>query len=497
MSGQLFVSIDIGTSSCKTVLMDETGRRIGSASREYPTFFGGDDAAWQNADDWWGSVCAAVREITEPLPGRDLRRIAAVGIDGQSSVMLPVDRQGEPLCPAMIWTDHRAKAETRWIEENLGQSTLSEINGNKNNASNVAPKIMWLRDHHPELYAKTYKILSAVGYLVCRLTGVFSLNVSEGGLTQLFDIRRGTWSDLLISGCKLDKGLLPDVYQCYEIVGPVRREAAECLGLPPGIPVTAGAMDVCACALGTGTAAAGDALITGGTVTAVCVCTDQPLQNSSLHVYHHIVPGLWCAAAGVDFGGGSFRWFRDQFMSDCGAGYEEMNRLAAASVPGANRLLFFPAMVGQRSPQWDSAMRGAWIGITPGHGKREFLRAVMEGTAYGVREIVELQERGGAGLTRIMIAGGISRSELWLQILADVLRRRIYRVLSQEDTALGNLISAAYGIRLFDTLEVGLDGRQLVPVACSEEIPSAYDRMYRIYRQIYPALKTTFDELAK
>lgn len=498
MEHPCFISIDIGTSSCKSVLMDETGALLGSASREYPTFYGESGAVSQNADDWWDGVVATVRELAARAP--DCRgRIAAIGIDGQSSVMLPLDREGNVLYPAMIWMDHRAQAQKRRIDENVGQETLSELNGNRNDASNVAPKIMWFRDHCPELYQRTDRIVSSVGFIVYRLTGVFSHNLSEGGLTQLLDIRTGAWSDPLIGGCGLDSALLPELYRCCDIVGTVRADAAGLLGIPSGIPVTAGAMDVCACALGTGAVSKGDAFITGGTVTALGVCTDRPVRNGSLHVYHHAVPGLWCSVAGVDFGGGSFRWFRDRFMAECpGAdAYAEMDRLAAQSPPGAGNLLFLPALVGQRCPQWDSNMRGAFVGITPAHGKPAFLRAIMEGNAFGVREIMELQEAEGAGLNKILIAGGIAKSDLWLQIFADVLRRRALRVRSRQDTAYGNMICAAVAVGLFSSFEVTLPGRNFEPIRASAETRAVYDRLYGIYRQLYPALREQFAQLSE
>jgi len=497
MHNSLFFSIDIGTSSCKTVLMDETGAALGSASREYDTCFEDGDAVSQNAADWWESVCETIRVLTKILPEGAARRIAGIGIDGQSSVMLPVDRDGAPLFQALIWTDHRSRKQAERIDREIGQETLTAINGNKNDASNVAPKIMWFRDTYPGLYKRTYRILSSVGYIVYRLTGKFTHNLSEGGLTQLFDIGRGEWSDELIGGCGLRRDLFPELSPCYAVVGGISAEASAELGLPSGIPVIAGAMDVCACALGTGAVSVNDAFITGGTVTAVGVCTDRPIRNRSLHVYHHIMPGVWCNVAAVDFGGGSFRWFRDRFMAGYTGtnAYDEMNRLAAQSAPGAGGLLFLPSLVGQRCPQWDTEMRGAFVGITARSGKEDFLRAVMEGNAYGVREIVELQEREGARLEKILIAGGISRSDLWLQIFADVLRRRILRVRCREDTAFGNLIAAGYGVGLFDSFEVPLTGREFEPIPGSDAVPPAYERMYACYQGLYPALKDTFHTL--
>lgn len=488
-----FISIDIGTSSCKTVLLDESGRVVATASSEYPTFFAPDGSSRQDARQWWHSAQSGLAEIASACPEAK-NRVAAIGIDAQSSVMLALDGCGEPLFPAMIWNDSCAQAQKRRIDECVGQDMISRINGNHNDATNVAPKIMWFRDNHPELYRRTDRIVSAVGYIVYKLTGRYSLSISEAGLTQLTDIERGVWSDELISACGIDRKKLPEIVGCEQIVGTLKPDVAASVGLAAGIPVVAGAMDACACALGTGVTHRGDAFVTGGTVTALGVCADRPIRNGVLHIYHHVVPGLWASVGGVDFGGGSFRWCRDRFFKDEPEPYARMNALAAQAAPGCGGLLFLPSLVGQRCPQWDDAMRGAFVGITPNHGAGEFVRAIMEGNAYGVREIMELQAREGAQLSRVMIAGGIARSDLWMRIFATVLGKPVRRVHSLQDTAYGNMICAGVGIGMFPNFDVELSGRRFEPIEPLDGA-RAYERYYETFLKIYPALKGIFAEL--
>ncbi len=498
MEKHYVLSIDLGSSSCKTVILDQVGTVVAKASQEYPASFRENDGVDQNADHWWGSVVATIKQ-TVAQGDWNPSDIVAIGIDSQSSVMLPLDRDGVPLHPAITCSDKRAKAQRQFIEDAIGQETLTKINGNWNDMSNVAPKMMWFRDTYPDLYQKTDKIVSGAGFLVYRLTGVYSHNVSEGGLTQLFDIETGQWSKELIQGCGLDSDKLPPIYGCSDVVGTTTPQVSSLLGIPSGIPVIAGAMDVCACALGCGILETNDAFITGGTVTALGICSDFPLKNHALHVYHHIIPNLWCNVAGVDFGGGSFRWFRDKFLSHVpqSQAYAEMNRLALVSAPGADGLLFLASLTGQRCPQWDANMRGTFFGINPNHGLSSFLRAVMEGNAYGVRRIMDIMIENGGMLRQCTIAGGISQSDLWMEIFATILGKPLYRAYCGEDTALGNLVSASYGIGLIDDYRIDLPCRAMELCPPQPNDAHTYEKMYRTHCQLEQALKEPFAALAQ
>lgn len=498
MEQHYVLSIDLGSSSCKTVIINQEGTVIAKASQEYPAHFGANDAVDQDSNHWWESAVATIRQ-TVAQGDWNPSNIVAIGIDSQSSVMLPLDKDGNALHAAITCSDKRAKSQAAFINEAIGQDTLTQINGNWNDMSNVAPKMMWFRDTYPDLYRKTDKVVSGAGFLVYRLTGEHAHNVSEGGLTQLFDIEKGTWSESLIHGCGLDRDKLPQIYGCSEVVGKTTPAISRLLGIPAGIPVIAGAMDVCACALGCGIVETNDAFITGGTVTALGVCSDAPLKDHSLHVYHHIIPNLWCNVAGVDFGGGSFRWYRDRFLSHLpqAQAYDEMNRLAVQSTAGADGLLFLATLTGQRCPQWDANMRGAFFGITPNHGQPSFLRAVMEGNAYGIRRIMQIIEENGGDISKCIIAGGISRSDIWMEIFATLLGKPLYRAYYGEDTALGNLISASYGVGLIDNYRIQLPCRVMEPCTPNPADLPTYQKMYQVHSQLESALKEPFAALAQ
>lgn len=496
MERHYILNVDIGTSSCKVVLFNEEGQLLCSASREHITRFGAEGAAEQEPAEWWRGSTAAIKEMLEKS-GISNKEIAVIGVDSQSSAMIPMTRSGQVLHPAMIWTDRRARAEKNWIDKYIGQQRISEINGNHNDESNVALKLMWFRDHRAELYKRTDIVLNAAGYLVYKLTGCFSTNISEGGLTQMFDTEKGIWSEELIKAYGLHREKLPDIYPCSQVVGTLTAKSAAMTGLAEGTRVVAGAMDAVACGLGCGMVLPGDSFITGGTVTALGTCSARPVKSDSFHVYHHIVPGTWCNMAGVDYGGGNFRWFRDQFMPDCENRevYDEMNRLAAEAGPGADKLLFLPTLVGQRCPQWDGSLRGAFVGISPRHTKGHFIRALMEGNVFAIKEIMELQVQQGLAAQEITIAGGIANSDLWMQIFAEALNIPLYKAECEEAASVGSMMNAAYGIGILSSFAAGKKRLKARRVEQSEANQERYERLFRVYKTLYPSLKKTFREL--
>lgn len=498
MEPQYVLSIDIGTSSCKTFIFDIFGNVVCKASKEHKTNFEQAGAVDQDPEEWWNGVVQTVNEVLE-ISNISKNHIAVIGIDTQSSVMIPISREGKKLHNAIIWTDRRSTNEKSWIDRNVGQDQLTRINGNQNDESNLAPKILWFKNQYRSLYKDTYKILNAAGYIVYRLTGKYSCNISEGGMSQIFDIESGKWSKELVDACEIDMEKLPEIYQCSDVVGSVTKAVADQLGLYEGLPVVAGSMDVVACALGCGIIEEGDAFITGGTVTALGVCTDKPVRNISLHVYHHIIPNKWCNVAGIDYGGGNFRWFRDKFMQhyDIKSVYAKMDEMAERVPAGSDKLLFLPSLVGQRCPQWDGDMKGVFFGITPNHGIEHFIRALMEGNAFAAREIVELLEKEGAMVKKLVIAGGIAKSNIWMSIFEDVIGKPLFLAKVDEATALGNMINAAYGVGLVKTYKQEVKHYELEQISFSQSNHDKYNKLYPIYKELYPSLKEQFKKISE
>lgn len=497
--GEYLLGVDIGTSSCKTVLFSLDGRAVSSASEEYGTKYGAGSRVEQNPEDWWSAACHTIRKILE-TSGISPEQIRAIGLDSQSSAMIPVDGEGKVLHPAMIWTDHRAGGQEAWLWKHVDFEKQLRINGNRFDASNVGTKILWWKETEPEAYGRTHQILNACGYIVYRFTGAYSCNIAEADLSQLTDQRKGAWSEELLKDYGIAGEKLPPIYSCSEIVGEVSETAARETGLCPGIPVTAGAMDVCASALGSHVCQEGDAVITGGTVTGIALCSEKFVIQETSHVYHHMIPGQWIYCASIDFGGGSLRWFRDQFMEKKGSDnlYNVMDKMAEKVPCGSDNLLFLPYMVGQRCPEWDPNMTGVFFGLKPSHTKAHCIRAIMEGTAFGLRKIVELLKADGLDIERLAVAGGCAKSDVWMDIFGQILSREVlYRSDGAELAPLGAVLAAGVAVGIYSDFDEAVGCTSFEHVRFSLREQEKYEKLSRLFISLYPILKDSFAQLSR
>jgi len=494
------LGIDVGTSSCKTAFFGIDGRIVAKNSRNYLTSYPQEEWAEQDATQWWKAVTLNIREILEKSKIKP-SRICAIGVSSQGSVVLPVDRKGQALRPAMIWMDRRSTMQCNWIKHKVGQDTIYQINGNHIDPSNMAPKILWLKENEPSIYQSTYKFMHANGYIIHKLTGKFSVDISEGGLTQLFDTKNGKWSEELIRACNIDKNKLPEVFDCSEVVGKVTQEAAIATGLVAGIPVVAGSMDMVASAVGCGASKEGQAYVAAGTVIAMGICVDSFRCNPALHIYHHALPKKWLLAAGVDFGGGSLHWFKNEFGNSLISQHQKNNpyysidEFVRASPPGARGLIFLPYMKGQRAPLWNDHVRGVIFGISPSHTKGDLIRALMEGSGFGLYNIIEIVEKEGFKVTEIYLSGGCSKSKVWDQIFSDITGKCIViPYYTDELTVYGSALLAGMGVGVFSK-----DGENLPDIPaksvfkCHPKYQIRYKKSYEVFKRIYKHLCSDFD----
>ncbi|MDZ8117352.1 xylulokinase [Pontiella agarivorans] len=491
---EYILSIDVGTSSTKTVLFDTDFNVVATARKKYDTSYPHAGWAEQPAEQWWD----ALKENTTNMLAEsrvNAADIIAVGIDAFSTTVVPVDDNGNALRPGLIWMDRRASAEAEWIREHLGEE-LWEINGNVSDAGNPAPKIMWIKKHEPEVYDKTHMFLHANGYLVHQLTGEYSMDISEAGLSQFCNTKTGEYSDVLLEGCGIDRAKLPPVFNCTDIVGKVTADAAALTGLAEGTPVIAGSMDNVAAGLGAGVSKGGEVFISGGTVTTNNVCLDEPKYNKNLHVYPHIVPGTWITAGGVDFGGAVIRWFNEEILEL--DGYQELDKLIDTSVTAESSVVFLPYMVGQRCPIWNDNTTGVVMGLKPHTSRRDFTRAVIEGTTYGSRHVLSIAEEEGVEIKNVKITGGVANSAVWVQIFSDVLGQSIEIPGAVDLPPLGVAIAAAYGVGAIKSFDEAIEK---IPTRASFS-PDAhnhayYSEMYTVFRNLYSNLVNEFDMLAE
>ena len=485
------LSIDLGTTSTKTVLFDDKLRVIASARTEYPTFYPQSGWAEQNAEDWWLALVTTCREILDKS-GVNPADIIGVGVDSMSSMALPVDQQGNPLHNGLIWLDRRAWKESAWIKDTYEELQIS-INSNRSDPSNFAPKILWIKNNLPDVYAKTYKFLHCNGYLVQKLTGNMTMDISEAGLSQLCDIRTGQWSDELVTLSGIDQSKLPKIYPCTEVVGKVLAEAAQSTGLKEGTPVIAGAMDNVSATLGLGLRHNGQAYISAGTATNAGACVAEVPTDPSMLNYHHGVSGLYLVNGGVDYGGAGLRWFKSLIEEDR---FYEIDRLAQESGYLDEVLLYLPYMVGQRAPLWEPHSRAIAFGMNPDTSRKAMIRMIMEGIAMGVRNVFRLMKEKDYISNEIVMTGGCANSHIWTQIFSDVLNKPIILPGEMDVAPLGTAILTAVGVGLFPDFDSALAVQTIRDTYYPDnEKSSYYDDLFSAFINLYEISQPVYEQL--
>lgn len=505
-TAKLLIGLDIGTTGAKAIVSDWHGKVLAQAGEEYPTHFPHPGWAEQEPEAWWLAARHVLGEVLA-APGVDAQSIAAIGVSCQAPSLVAVDAQGVPVHPALIWMDRRSEPQCDALRATVDEALITRINGGRIDPYFLAPKLLWLRDQAPDAYARCHTVLQANGYIVHKLTGAFSMDSSHGPLTLLFDTERQAWSPTLLDALQLDAAKLPPVVPCAEIVGTVTDAAAAATGLPAGTPVIAGMTDGTAAAIEVGLVHPGQAAEMTGQSTVLLVCSDTPYRGRDLFPLGHAIPGLHLVVGAMVATGGALRWFRDHLgESEIAAAqqsgvdpFELLSQQAAQSPSGANRLIFLPYMYGERSPIWDSAARGVFFGLSLATTKGDLVRAIMEGAAYGLRHNVETAAVDGFPLATLACVGGGARSALWNQIKADVLQRPVSLPGAASGAAMGDAIVAAVGVGLYPSIAEAVaamvkPGPSYAPRA---EMAALYNGGYQVYRQLYPALRQAFHDLAE
>jgi xylulokinase len=501
------LGIDVGTTGSKALLVGADGAVIASATTEYPMFTPQPLWAEQHPADWWAATVTSIRRVLAE-GGVQPEQVAGVGLTGQMHGLVLLDARGEVLRPCIMWNDQRTAAQCAAITETLGADEVLRLTGNPMLPGFTAPKIVWVREHEPEVYAQAAKVLLPKDYARYRMTGQFFSEVSGASGTSLFDVSQRRWSDEMLRALDVPREWLPEVTESPVASAAVNAGAARETGLLEGTPVVGGAGDQAAQAVGTGIVVEGLVSATLGTSGVVFAASDEYRMEPEgrLQAYCHAVPGMWHLMGVMLSAAGSFRWYRDALGDVERAQAEETGRdvydvltgAAAEVPPGCEGLLFLPYLTGERMPYADPNARGVFFGLTLRHGKPHMTRAVLEGVSYGLRDLLELMRALGLSIEQVRASGGGARSPLWRQILADVFDTEIVTVNVTEGAAYGAALLAGVGAGMYDSVAAACDAAIRVTGRTGPGPAAAvYADYYPHYRALYPALAPEFEAIAQ
>ncbi len=501
-----YLGIDLGTSGTKTVLFSSDGKPVASHTVEYPLFQPHNGWAEQDPQDWWNASVAGIQAVIAGIP---LKNVKGVGISGQMHGLVMLGKSGEVLRPSIIWCDQRTARECDEITQKVGAQRLIEITANPALTGFTASKILWVKNNEPEVFAKCAHIMLPKDYIRYKLTGEFASEVSDASGMQLLDVPNRCWSDEVLGKLDIDKSLLCALYESVEVTGSVHQEASQCTGLLAGTPVVGGAGDNFAAAIGTGTVLPGRAFTTLGTSGVVFAYADKVSidPKGRVHSFCSAVPGKWTVMSCTQSAGLSLQWLRNVCCTqEVNLAKEQntdpyilMDDLAKDVPIGAEKLLYLPYLMGERSPHLNPNCRGVFFGLSAMHTRAHLIRAVMEGVSYSQMDCVNVFAEMGVDISDMMVCGGGGKSPFWRQMLSDVYGIEVSTLHADEGPALGVAILAMVAAGEYATVQeacgaIVKKGKTHTPIAASTE---TYAKFYGLYRKLYGSLKNDFETLAE
>ncbi len=506
MANEYVVGIDLGTTGLKLLMIGSDGNIRASAFKSYSLFHPKPAWAEQDPREWTRAALEGTRELVAKA-GVSNESVVAIGIGSQIDGAVPISEHGEPLGNGIIWMDRRAKQQCEQIRNIISDEELYAITGLSNDASHMAPKIMWIRDNQPDLYKKTKRFLLPGNYLLNYLTGEVYSDHSNASCSMLYDVKKGEWSEKLCGQLEIATELLPAIRDSTYVAGSIDSGFAKSCGLSTDVKVVVGGGDEEVGAVGSGVIDNKALLDLTGTSEPMCLSLDEPILDPTrlLECHAHGYNGKWLLENTGSLSGGIYRWFRDQFgIAEAQQAerlgiepYEVLDREISSIPPGCEGLLFLPFFSGAILPEWNPDARGVLIGLALGHTRLHFARSIMEGCAYVLRDAVEHLSKIGLSPTRVVLAGGGARALVWRQIKTDIINRHTVRC-DSEVTALGAAILAAVGGGLYKDVGAAVEkivsvGDELSP---APEPVAVYEKLYGMYRESYASLKHVFTAIS-
>lgn len=497
------MGMDVGTTGCKALILDGEGHIVASNTQFYEMSTPRPSWAEQDPSDWWHAAVESIKKSME-IAGISPDEISGIGLTGQMHGLVTLDDEGRVIRPCIMWNDQRTIDQCRSVTNQVGLEEIIRLTGNQILTGFTAPKIKWLKENEPDNFARISKILLPKDFVRYKLSGECFSEVSDASGTALFDVKNRKWSDEMLAIFGIHRSWLPEVTESPVISSRVSPQAAQETGLLVGTPIVGGAGDQAAQAVGAGIITGGDTSVTLGTSGVVFSASDSYKVDPQgvLHAFCHAVPNMWYLMGVMLSAAGSLKWFRDalgglevqQAQGADGDPYDLLTRSAAEAPVGSEGLIFLPYLSGERTPYPNPNARGVYFGLSLRHKKPHLIRALLEGVAYGLRDSLELMTALGININQVRASGGGARSDLWMEILANVFSKTIIRSSSEEGAALGAALIAGVGVGIFvdfnKACEVTLEsGEQIQP----NQDRRVYDDFYCLYRSLYEPLKPLFD----
>ena len=490
------LGIDVGTGGTRALLIDEAGRVLASATSSHKPF-ASPKTGWaeQDPQDWWRACREAVRQVLA-LSKIPVSGISCVGFSGQMHGAVLLDSEGSPLRPSLIWCDQRTAEEAAELTESIGAERLIAWTCNPALTNFTLTKLLWVRKHEPELFARFKMLQLPKDYVRFRLTGEYAMDMADASGTLLLDVANRRWSNEMANASGIDVSTLPKLFESCEVCGTVSSAGAEATGLCAGTPVVTGAGDQAAGAVGLGVVAPGAVHATIGTSGVVFASTDRPAMDprGRLHTFCHAIPNRWHVMGVTQAAGLSLRWFRDHFgaaANQNGDPYEALTCEAALVPSGSDGVMWAPYLMGERTPHLDPEARAALVGVAANHGRAHVIRAILEGVAFSLKDSFSIFKEMNVPVKEIRLGGGGARSSLWQQIQADAYGQEVEIVETEEGAAYGAALLAGVGAGVWKTVDDACHQAVRIKTRIHPDAASSaiLQKRYMHYRRIYPALR--------
>lgn len=491
----LYIGIDLGTSAVKLLLVDSNGGILNEVSKEYPVYYPHSGWSEQNPEDWKEAVLCGIKELTADI---DKSLVAGIGCGGQMHGLVALDKDDNVIRPAILWNDGRTEKEVEYLNGEIGKDVLSQCTANIAFAGFTAPKLLWMKNNEPENFEKIEKIMLPKDYINYVLTGVHSTDFSDASGMLLLDVKNKCWSEKMLDICSIKESQMPKLFESYDIIGTLKEDVADTLGMSDNVKVVAGAGDNAAAAIGTGTVGEGKCNISLGTSGTIFISSKNfgVDPNNALHSFAHAdgnyhLMGCMLSAASCN------KWFMEEILKS--NDYNTIQSEITDEKLGRNNVYFLPYLMGERSPINDVNARGTFLGMSMDNNAADMLQAVLEGVAFAIRDSFEVAKSLGINIERSNICGGGAKSPLWKKIMSNVLGIPLDILKTEQGPGYGGAILAAVGCGEFTNVA---DACQKLVEVSDTVFPDAnlvalYEKKYENFKKLYPALKNVFSDIRK